>query len=114
MQIKIAQNQSIIFQYIKLYFKLSPLLLQILVTIGPVGVNEVQNSVHVKPDNGLFTSFGLQKTEALLAVLEAIFSEYAGTRRPPENREFRLLVRVTIGIVRSQAVSGEPKTGLLV
>ena len=40
MQIKIAQNQSIIFQYIKLYFKLSPLLLQILVTIGAIETDE--------------------------------------------------------------------------
>ena len=112
MQIKIAQNQSIIFQYIKLYFKLSPLLLQILVTIGPVGVNEVQNAVYVKADNGLLALCRLQKSEALLAVLEAIFSEYAATRSPPENREFRLLVRVAVGIVCSQAVSGEPKTGL--
>ena len=112
MQIKIAQNKSIIFQYIKLYFKLSPLLLQILVTIGAIGVNEVQNAVHVKSDNSLLASFGLQKPEALLAVLEAIFREYAGTRSVPENREFRLLVRITVGIVRSQSVSGEPKTGL--
>lgn len=59
------------------------MLLQILVTIGPVGVNIVQNAVHVKSDNGLFALFGLQKTEALLAVLEAIFREYAGTRSVP-------------------------------
>ena len=63
-----------ILQHIKLYFKFSPVLLQILVTIRPVGVNEVQNAVHVKTDNGLLALFGLQKPEALLAVLKPIFT----------------------------------------
>ena len=48
--------------------------LQILVPVWPVGINEVQDPIDMEPDDGLFAVVGLKEPEALLAVLEAIFT----------------------------------------
>ena len=68
----------------------------------------------MKPNNRFFAFVGFQELEAFFAVLETVFSQDYRTSRLLENREITLYVWITVRIVHSQTMTGEPEAGLFI
>jgi len=75
------------------------------------GIHVINDSLHVKSDDGLLPFLRFQKLERDLTVHESIFCEYGRAVRVLQDVEGLLNIGISVGIVRAEPVAGQMLLG---